>query len=173
MATQTAATPPRSAHAPSTAAKSESCASASSRRANHRRTPGSISREHLHRLVEQATFAVPSEALPKEWLLFELTPRLCRAFRRRHGRPHRRGQRSHRLAQLKQRPGSPSRDAWFSARRAVARQDLLGDLTILFQFVTPPPPQPRPRLPASVRGSWTPGWTGPSPWSRACPSWRT
>jgi TonB family protein len=29
----------------------------------------------------------------------------------------------------------------------------LGDMTILFQFVTPPPPQPRPQLPASVRGS--------------------
>ena len=26
-------------------------------------------------------------------------------------------------------------------------------MTILFQFVTPPPPQPRPQLPASVRGS--------------------
>jgi TonB family protein len=33
----------------------------------------------------------------------------------------------------------------------------VGDLTILFQFVTPPPQQPRPRLPASVRGSWTTG----------------
>ena len=29
----------------------------------------------------------------------------------------------------------------------------VGDLSILFQFVTPPPPQPRPQLPASVRGS--------------------
>src|SRR5882762_4829886 len=28
-------------------------------------------------------------------------------------------------------------------------------MTILFQFVTPPPPQPRPQLPASVRGSLT------------------
>src|SRR5436190_1615385 len=27
------------------------------------------------------------------------------------------------------------------------------NMTILFQFVTPPPPQPRPQLPASVRGS--------------------
>ena len=33
----------------------------------------------------------------------------------------------------------------------------VGDLTILFQFVTPPPQQPRPRLPASVHGSWTTG----------------
>jgi hypothetical protein len=29
----------------------------------------------------------------------------------------------------------------------------LADMTILFQFVTPPPAQPRPQLPASVRGS--------------------
>jgi outer membrane biosynthesis protein TonB len=31
----------------------------------------------------------------------------------------------------------------------------LADMTILFQFVTPPIPQPRPQLPASVRGSMT------------------
>ena len=31
----------------------------------------------------------------------------------------------------------------------------VGDVTVLFQFVTPPPPQPRPQLPASVRGSMT------------------
>jgi TonB family protein len=29
----------------------------------------------------------------------------------------------------------------------------VGDVTILFQLLAPPPPQPRPRLPASVRGS--------------------
>ena len=32
----------------------------------------------------------------------------------------------------------------------------LADMTILFQFVTPPIPQPRPQLPASVRGKLTP-----------------
>jgi hypothetical protein len=31
----------------------------------------------------------------------------------------------------------------------------LGDTTLLFQFVVPPPLQPRPQLPASVRGGWT------------------
>src|SRR5262249_60076648 len=30
---------------------------------------------------------------------------------------------------------------------------VVGDATILFQFVSPPPPQPRPQLPPSVRGS--------------------
>ena len=32
---------------------------------------------------------------------------------------------------------------------------VVGDLTVLFQFVNPPPVQPRPQLPASVRGSVT------------------
>jgi hypothetical protein len=31
---------------------------------------------------------------------------------------------------------------------------VVGDTTLLFQFVTPPPVQPRPQLPASVRGGW-------------------
>ncbi len=32
---------------------------------------------------------------------------------------------------------------------------VVGDTTLLFQFVVPPPLQPRPQLPASVRGGWT------------------
>jgi TonB family protein len=32
---------------------------------------------------------------------------------------------------------------------------VIGDLTVLYQFVTPPPVQPRPQLPPSVRGSIT------------------
>jgi hypothetical protein len=31
---------------------------------------------------------------------------------------------------------------------------VIGDTTMLFQFVVPPPIQPRPQLPASVRGGW-------------------
>jgi hypothetical protein len=31
---------------------------------------------------------------------------------------------------------------------------VVGDTTLLFQFVVPPPIQPRPQLPASVRGGW-------------------
>lgn len=30
----------------------------------------------------------------------------------------------------------------------------LGEVTLLFQFVTPPPARPRPQLPASMRGGW-------------------
>lgn len=32
-----------------------------------------------------------------------------------------------------------------------------GEVTILFQFVTPPPPRPKPVLPASMRGGWIRG----------------
>jgi outer membrane biosynthesis protein TonB len=32
-----------------------------------------------------------------------------------------------------------------------------GDVTVLFQFVTPPPPKPKPVLPASMRGGWLKG----------------
>ncbi len=32
-----------------------------------------------------------------------------------------------------------------------------GEVTILFQFVTPPPPRPKPVLPASMRGGWVKG----------------
>lgn len=33
----------------------------------------------------------------------------------------------------------------------------IGDVTLLFQFVTPPPKQPQPALPASMRGGWIKG----------------
>src|SRR6185295_4946391 len=37
----------------------------------------------------------------------------------------------------------------------------IGDTTLLFQFVTPPPVQPRPQLPAAARGGFVKGidWT--------------
>lgn len=31
----------------------------------------------------------------------------------------------------------------------------VGDITFLFQFVVPPPPQPKPQLPAAIRAGWT------------------
>ena len=108
----------------------------------------------------KATFAVPSEALPKQWLLFELTPkgyvaRFADAMDARIAV----GNEVISLAQLKQ-AGRIRRQgtAWLLLLDERSRGKIsVGDLTILFQFVTPPPPQPRPRLPASVRGSWTTG----------------
>ena len=108
----------------------------------------------------KATFAVPSEALPKEWLLFEITPkgyvvRFADAMDARIAV----GNEVISLAQLKQAGRIRQQGtAWLLLLDERSRGKIaVGDLTILFQFVTPPPQQPRPRLPASVRGSWTTG----------------
>jgi TonB family protein len=161
MATQTAATPPRSARAPSTAAKVRVLRIGivqGGRIIDERlvRSRGNISLGWS----SKATFAVPSEALPKEWLLFELTPkgyvaRFADAMDARIAV----GNEVISLAQLKQAGRIRHQGtAWLLLLDERSRGKIsVGDLTILFQFVTPPPQQPRPRLPASVRGSWTTG----------------
>ena len=108
----------------------------------------------------KVTFAVPSEALPKQWLLFEITPRgYVARFADAMDARIAVGNEVISLAQLKQagrirHQGS----AWLLLLDERSRGKIsVGDLTILFQFVTPPPLQPRPRLPASVRGSWSTG----------------
>jgi TonB family protein len=108
----------------------------------------------------KATFAVPSEALPKQWLLFETTPRgYIARFADAMDARIAVGNEVISLAQLKQ-AGRIRRqgNAWLLLLDERSRGKIaVGDLTILFQFVTPPLPQPRPRLPASVRGSWMTG----------------
>ena len=108
----------------------------------------------------KATFAVPSEALPKQWLLFEITPRgYIARFADAMDALIAVGNEVISLAQLKQ-AGRIRRqgNAWLLLLDERSRGKIaVGDLTILFQFVTPPLPQPRPRLPASVRGSWMTG----------------
>jgi len=104
----------------------------------------------------RATFAVPSEALPKQWLLFEAGPRGYIAhFADAMDARIAVGNEVVSLAQLKQmgrlrRVGSSYR---FLLDERSRGKVTVGDLSVLFQFVTPPPPQPRPQLPASVRGS--------------------
>jgi TonB family protein len=104
----------------------------------------------------KATFAVPSEALPKQWLLFEAGPRGYIAhFADAMDARIAVGNEVVSLAQLKQmgrlrRVGASSRFLLDERSRGKVS---VGDLSVLFQFVTPPPPQPRPQLPASVRGS--------------------
>jgi TonB family protein len=108
----------------------------------------------------RATFAVPSETLPKQWLLFEANPRGYIAhFADAMDARIAVGNEVVSLAQLKQagrlrRQGASSRYLLDERSRGKVT---LGDLSILFQFVTPPPPQPRPQLPASVRGSFFTG----------------
>jgi TonB family protein len=125
---------------------------------------GRIVEERLVRKRENITigqsaknmFVVLSDALPRNWLLFEV-----------HGGGYVAhfsdgmdariavGNEIISLSQLKQTGKIQKRGAsWVLPLDERARGKItLADMTILFQFVTPPPPQPRPQLPASVRGS--------------------
>jgi outer membrane biosynthesis protein TonB len=108
----------------------------------------------------KATFAVPSEALPKQWMLFEAHPKGYIAhFADAMDARIAVGNEVISLAQLRQagrlrKSGTSSRYLLDERSRGKVT---VGDLSILFQFVTPPPPQPRPQLPASVRGSFFTG----------------
>jgi hypothetical protein len=101
-------------------------------------------------------FVVPSEALPRTWMLFEATPKAYVAhFAEGMDARIAVGQEIISLAQLKQ-SGKIKKQGQSYVMPLDERSRgkiTVGDLTILFQFVTPPPPQPRPQLPASVRGS--------------------
>jgi outer membrane biosynthesis protein TonB len=127
---------------------------------------GRIVEERLVRKREHITlgqsarnmFVVPSDALPRQWLLFEITPRGYVAhFADAMDARIAVGNEIISLAQLKQ-AGKIRRHghSWVMLLDERSRGKItVGDMTILFQFVTPPPPQPRPQLPASVRGSFT------------------
>src|SRR2546429_6091995 len=127
---------------------------------------GRIVEERLVRRREDITigqssrnmFVVPSEALPRQWMLFEITPRGYVAhFADAMDARIAVGNEIISLAQLKQ-AGKIKRhgQSWVMLLDERSRGKItVGDMTILFQFVTPPPPQPRPQLPASVRGSFT------------------
>jgi hypothetical protein len=101
-------------------------------------------------------FVVPSDHLPREWLLFQETPRGYVAhFADSMDARIAVGNEIISLSQLKQtgkirKQGS----GWVMLLDERSRGKIsIGDLTVLFQFVTPPPPQPKPQLPPSVRGS--------------------
>jgi len=103
-------------------------------------------------------FVVPSDALPRQWLLFEAGAQGYTAHFA-DGMDARIAVESEiiSLGQLKQsgkiKKGGNGYDLRLDERSR--GKITVGDLTILFQFVTPPPPQPRPQLPASVRGNFT------------------
>ncbi|MDX2023859.1 MAG: AgmX/PglI C-terminal domain-containing protein [Deltaproteobacteria bacterium] len=103
-------------------------------------------------------FVVPSDALPRTWMLFEATSRGYIAhFGDGMDARIAVGQEIISLSQLKQ-GGKIQKtgQSWDMVLDERARGKItVGDLTILFQFVTPPPPQPRPQLPASVRGNFS------------------
>jgi outer membrane biosynthesis protein TonB len=127
---------------------------------------GRIVEERLVRKREDITigqsaknmFVVPSEALPRHWLLFQVRGNQYVAhFSEGMDARIAVGNEIISLAQLKQTGRIQKKGASFElplddrSRGKIT----LADMTILFQFVTPPIPQPRPQLPASVRGSIT------------------
>ncbi len=103
-------------------------------------------------------FVVPSDSLPREWLLFEETSKGYVAhFADAMDARIAIGNEIISLSQLKQ-TGKIKKQgqSWNMPLDERSRGKIsVGDMTVLFQFVTPPPPQPRPQLPASVRGSLT------------------
>src|SRR5262245_47455037 len=125
---------------------------------------GRIVEERLVRKRENITigqsaknmFVVLSDALPRNWLLFEVSGSGYVAhFSDGMDARIAVGNEIISLSQLKQTGKIHKRGAsWVLPLDERARGKItLADMTILFQFVTPPPPQPRPQLPASVRGS--------------------
>jgi outer membrane biosynthesis protein TonB len=125
---------------------------------------GRIVEERLVRKRENITigqsaknmFVVPSDALPRNWLLFEASgDQYVAHFSDGMDARIAVGNEIISLSQLKQTGKIQKRGAsWPLPLDERSRGKIsLADMTILFQFVTPPPPQPRPQLPASVRGS--------------------
>jgi len=96
----------------------------------------------------RSTFIVPWDRVPERWRLFE--ERAGRRFLRLAGDMSARIADGAVVTSIDARaPGEPARPIPLSdgARGKVT----VGDTTVLFQLLRPPPPQPRPRLPLSVR----------------------
>jgi hypothetical protein len=102
------------------------------------------------------TFSIPVEGLPLEFTLFGLDDGRysLRFLPRMDGRLSDSGGQVHTLEALRGHGAANHGSYHQVALTESARGKLsLGDLTILFQFVTEPPRQPKPMLPASVRGT--------------------
>ncbi len=124
---------------------------------------GKIVEEKLIRKREQITigqsakntFSVPVEGVPRQWPLFVVKDdKYYLNFNdAMDGRISDGGQ-VHPLATLKGGGAQRIGEGWVLPLPDSARGKIvLGDMTLLFQFVTAPPLQPRPHLPASVRGT--------------------
>lgn len=104
------------------------------------------------------SIVVPASSLPRSYTLFELTGnRYHLVFgETMDGRVSVGGQ-VQSLEQLRQAGGGQANKGKALHRLALDESSrgkvLLGEVTLLFQFVAPPPFQPRPQLPPSVRGS--------------------
>ncbi|HET7504983.1 MAG TPA: hypothetical protein VFK02_28360 [Kofleriaceae bacterium] len=103
------------------------------------------------------TFSVPVDGLPGEHTLFGIDEGryFLRFLPRMDGRLSDAGGQVNTLEALKARGANNHGEYFQIPLTESARGKLtLGDLTILFQFVTEPPRQPKPMLPASVRGTF-------------------
>ena len=105
------------------------------------------------------TFSIPVEGLPLEFTLFALDERgryHLRFLEKMDGRVSDSSGQVSTLDALKSGRGAAQHgDYWQVALGESSRGKLaLGDLTVLFQFVAEPPRQPKPMLPASVRGTF-------------------
>ena len=104
------------------------------------------------------TFSVPVEGLPLEFTLFAIDERgkyHLRFLSKMDGRLSDASGQVTTLEALKGRGAAQSGEYWQVPLGDNSRGKLsLGDLTVLFQFVTEPPRQPKPMLPASVRGTF-------------------
>jgi hypothetical protein len=103
------------------------------------------------------TFSIPIDGLPLELTLFALHEGRysLRFLPKMDGRLSDAAGQVNTLEALKARGAQNHGDYFEVPLTESARGKLsLGDLTILFQFVTEPPRQPKPMLPASVRGTF-------------------
>ena len=114
------------------------------------------SREHI--TVGQSaknTFTIPIESLPRSWQLFTVeNGRYVLHFTDSMDGRLSDGTNVYTFEQLKGRGADRRGNHWSVPLVESARGKVeLGQMKLLFQFVSAPPLQPRPRLPASVRGT--------------------
>lgn len=106
------------------------------------------------------TFVIPSPVLPRTYQLFQVTgdTYTVRFTDAMDGRVSI-GGKVHTFLQIKQSGRAAKRGPFWNLilEQGARGKVVLGDVTVLFQFVTAPPVRPKARLPASIRGSITSG----------------
>lgn len=102
------------------------------------------------------TFSVPEDGLPRTWPLFAVhNDRYALRFSDTMTGRLSDGDEVLTFDALKSRQAQKQGDAWVVPLTNQARGKIVvGEMTLLFQFVAEPPMQPRPHLPASVRGTF-------------------
>jgi len=104
----------------------------------------------------KCTFSVPIEGLPREWPMFIVHEgRYALQFAAHMDGRVSDGNEVYTLSALKGSHAQKRGEGWVIPLAETARGKIIvGEMTLLFQFVSAPPLQPRPHLPASVRGSF-------------------